>query len=650
MSSGVDFLMNLEARIKGATQAVSEIQSMRSAVDDAKAGYASLEKASAGAAKGLEKVASQIESQKAKIQAAQEAGNTDAVEAGTKKLADLVTKENELKKAAEGAKTALDKQGKELDELAGGYIKLSKAEKDAADKAERTKSRVEGFKKMGGPIGAIATRVGDFREGVDFLSKSMSRGSATAIMAGGAIATVAVALAAVAVAAVAAGAAFALSQANAQRDMKLTLQAMTGTAEGARHLHDAFGEITQATGVGSDRLLALTRDLQKAKVSAEDMPAALRAIAMQEAALGDQGGTADLIKSLEDGKTSASDMAAEMESKFGGVVDQKMLGFDQQLARLQQNVADLFSGLSIENFLKGLSKLVDLFDVSTESGQALKVLFETMFGPIDSGALGAAAAIEAFALKATLYALKVAIGLNYLESEFGLLSTAAGVVGAGMKAAFEVALLPIKAAIAAAGALHDILTKIGKATGTIGEGVAATVGQKPPTFEAGTKAADAQKAGMVEAGANAGKGYAEGLKAQASVVSATAKILGLSAQEALKLVNDSHSPSKKFMKEGQWAGEGYSLGIESMAPAVNDSIATMVEGDPDALSNVPMPEVTAAVASTPSKGGGNTFTFNITINASGGDADSIRTAVEEAITDILERHVEQAGGSLERAA
>ena len=51
-------------------------------------------------------------------------------------------------------------------------------------------------------------------------------------------------------------------------------------------------------------------------VSAADMPAALKAIAMQEKALDDTGGTAALIDDLKSGKKAAGELASEMESKF----------------------------------------------------------------------------------------------------------------------------------------------------------------------------------------------------------------------------------------------------------------------------------------------------------------------------------------------
>ena len=59
-----------------------------------------------------------------------------------------------------------------------------------------------------------------------------------------------------------------------------------------------------------------------------------------------------------------------------------MLGLEAQSARLQKNLAATFGGLDIEQSLVGLSVLVGLFDKSTASGQAMQMLFESIFQPL----------------------------------------------------------------------------------------------------------------------------------------------------------------------------------------------------------------------------------------------------------------------------
>src|SRR5690606_11444273 len=137
--------------------------------------------------------------------------------------------------------------------------------------------------------------------------------------------------------------------------------------------------------------------LLDAKVSADELPRALKAAATAEAALG-AGGAASFIADMKAGKLSVDEFARTTEQKFGGIVQRKMLGLGAQTDRLKRNFSDLFGSLDIEPVLAGMQILVGLFDENTAAGRAMKFLFEEIFQPLIDQAENAALVIEAFAL------------------------------------------------------------------------------------------------------------------------------------------------------------------------------------------------------------------------------------------------------------
>lgn len=76
-------------------------------------------------------------------------------------------------------------------------------------------------------------------------------------------------------------------------------------------------------------------------------------------------------------------------------------------------------------------------------------------------------------------------------------------------------------------------------------------------------------------GANAVKGYAKGVESQLTAAkAATAKMADKSFQEAA-LELDSHSPSRRFQKLGQYAAEGFAIGIADYAESASSEAEDM---------------------------------------------------------------------------
>jgi hypothetical protein len=100
------------------------------------------------------------------------------------------------------------------------------------------------------------------------------------------------------------------------------------------------------------------------------------------------------------------------------------------------------------------------------------------------------------------------------------------------------------------------------------------------------------------------------------------------------------SPSKVFAEIGTQTGEGMAQGVDGSAATVQGSLESMV-APPDASPG------SAGGGGAAAKAGGHTF--QITINAEGGDGQSIAAAVRDAVLALLEGDVAQFGSAVPNA-
>ncbi len=631
MAGGTDFFLQIEAEMRGAAGAVGELQELAEGVDFAKKKYADFERASLGTGKALEAVGGKIATLRERMAKSMAAGDMQSFWKDGGKLNALVGQEEKLKVKADGAKRALEGQGQALTKLASQYGKLKTATDEQAGATSRIEVRAKSFQrsgdalgKLGGPLGRLGQRAKDVSEGWHDLSGTLGKGGAAAALAAVAIVAVAAALVAGAVAA----GKWALGMANSSRNLGLTLEAMAGGPAAGQALAKTFGSVTEATGIASDRLLDLSRDLKKANVSAADMPAALRAIAMQEQALGDSSGTADLVEALKNGKTSAAAMADEMESKFGGVVAKKIRGLDQLTVRFKQHLSNLFEGGNSEELFAGLEKTMHAV---VAGAQGLKVILVSMFAGLDWETTFIA--VEAFIYGAIIGAKKLYIAVLDVSEALGLDDIGKGfkdfpsAASLGSAAAF-ILLTPILliGAAAAAAAIHlDTMMKGAKALKDIGVGLGDT---KIKTRMGGEKPAD-ETAKFTESGANAGKGWIAGLKGMSGAATVAGGLFGAAAHAGYKYAVQENSPPKLWINSGKFAAEGYTMGLEHGAPAANDAAAAL--GQPPALN-----ATASATAATPA---GN-VSIVINVNITGTTEKPLTT---DDITDALTDALEQAG-------
>lgn len=551
-------------------------------------------------------------------------------------------------------------------------------DKSLAGQAESTEKLRGALSSVPGPVGKLGSSLLGPIQGFQKLSAEMGASNAAMLLGITAAAAVAIAIVAVGVAALAAAAkvaAWAIGLADAGRNAALSQEAVNALHPEIAALSGSYAALTDETGQTSAKLNDLAKQLLAAKVSAEDMPAALRAAANAETALAGNGGASKFLEDIKAGKVAVGELAAETQAKFGGIVAKQMMGLDAQSERLKKNVGEIFGSLDIDSVLGAVRTLVDLFDKSSATGQAMKMIFESVFQPMINQAQNAAYVIEAFAIGFLIGLTKIYIAVKpaiKAVSEFlGFKDTSltdtldiakvageliapvfVGIVGLfGLLAvAVGIAIAPFVALSVAAYALVGAVVAVGVAV--LGSFMSAW--QSVKEFFAGLD--------LSQVGSDIMTGLANGITGAAgAVVGAITGAVG-GAIDAAKNLLGIASPSKVFAEIGDNTGAGLVQGVEGATADVQDAFASMVE-PPDVPASALEAQDTpwgasvspgAAAGDAPAAGdssaapasGGKAVPAHVEVNLYGvaGAADAI-VQIKEALTEILRGDAVAAAGA-----
>jgi hypothetical protein len=251
------------------------------------------------------------------------------------------------------------------------------------------------LRKLGGPLAEVGEHVSKVGSGFEKLQKAF--GSSAGVIVG--LTTVAVALVAAIVASgVAAAAAlvhitaWAVGLADANRNASLLAQGMVQSVKGGEQLSASLRAMTRTLPVSNDELASLAKNFAYAGYRGKDLSNAVEQAARWSARL-----------------------------KFGPDYMKAMLSLDEQSKVFKANMSSVFGGLKIDGLLEALQRMIALFDDTTESGHAIKVVFESIFQPLVDGAVGAQYKVEAFFLQLEIWALKTLIALKPYGSIFVML-------------------------------------------------------------------------------------------------------------------------------------------------------------------------------------------------------------------------------------
>ncbi len=562
-------------------------------------------------------------------------------------------------------------------------------------KAETIEKLRGGLASIPGAAGRMGSALLAPVQGFAKLSAGMGTSRAAMLVLATASAALVIAFAAVAVGAVAgavAVASWAVGLADAKRSAGLATEAFAAMNPELAAL--PFADVARETGQSTAALQGLAKTLRDAKVSAADMPAALRAAALAETALG-QGGASDFVARIREGKTAVSELAADATSKLGGVVARQMLGLEAQGARLKSNVTDLFSGLNIDPVLAGMQRLVGIFDKNSAAGQAMSFLFEKVFQPLINQAEKAAIVVEAFVLGFLIGLTKLYIALkpaiNAVAEFFGFEDTSltdaldlakkageiiapvfavlAAIVGVTLAVAFAAIGAVIATQIAIWYGLVKVVQFVIDVFASLVTGIA-NVGASVLTYLSGLwdqVVAFFTGKSLSEIGFQLMMGFVKGIMGAVSAVIDAVKNAVGAAIGAAKSVLGISSPSKVFAEIGGYTAEGFAGGVDDGAGAAQAAMTAMVE-PPDApaialgsaAAGVSSPADTMASGGAPAAGGGDAGAaassgggqnfggmFSGAIFNFGAGVDGKKAADDfvERTTELWERLAGQGGGA-----
>lgn len=423
--------------------------------------------------------------------------------------------------------------------------------------------------------------------------------------------------------------AFAAVTADAARSASLSREAFAALDASTSAAASSFDRITDATGQTQAQLIDLTKQLRAAKVSAENMPAALRAAALAETALG-KGGASEFIEQIKGGTLAVGAFAAQAQAKFGPIVGRQLLGLTSQSERFKRLWDGLFSDLNLEPVLGAIESLVSNLERGAPIAEFLRSAIGGLFGIISDNAQSAAFVVEAFFLgfaiestKAYLAARPLLDALGIERPELGNALSVAAFAGRLLADVISGLVFSVGVVGAAFGALYDYITApIFLAVEAAKFGIASLL----EAFNVAPR--------LFEIGAQLMAGFANGILSAVSVVVDAVSGAVNSAIGAAKSLLGIASPSRVFAELGGYTAAGFSEGVEAGAPAAQGSMAAMVA--PPAASGAP----SSGAGGHKIDLSGASFVFHGVR-----DAENAAAKIGEALTAILRGDVESLRGA-----
>lgn len=523
--------------VEGASKAIESLETNLDAASKAalasgdamkagQAAYSQAEQSANRAAKAVEKIGVAVAAQKSKLLQASGAGDDKSAQAAAAKLQALGVRQAEAVAKANEAKAALMGEAAALDKLKTAATVAAEAGGEGFEFA--TVSR--GLGKLGGPLAEAGRSVLEVGEGFKKLGKQF--GSVGALAIGSTVLIVALAAAVVALSvALIVGIAkiieWGVKLADANRNALLLSEGIARTVAGGTLLNAKINALTKTIPQTREELSAMAKSLADSGLRGDKLSAALEKAAIRAAKL-----------------------------KFGPNFREEMLSLDEQTKVFGADISETFGSLKTDALMKGLQLLIKLFDANTESGRAMKVVFESIFQPMVDGLAGAAPKIERFFLQFEILALKALIAIKpYGSTIVGIakafieLLVIVTIIGAAL-----LALAAIPAAIVVGLIfLVDKFEQTGEAIGNFFK-----------NLNLSTVAAD-MMAGLVN-----------GIKSAGGAVIAALTGVVTTAINAVKGLLGIHSPSTVFAEIGMNTGAGMAEGVDSSASKVSNSLESMI--------------------------------------------------------------------------
>lgn len=439
-------------------------------------------------------------------------------------------------------------------------------------------------------------------------------------------------------AAVIGGASLAIQATELKGDTVDALEAFLGSQEAAEETYDRINDITRDVAISQERATALARELSAAGItSSAALTDAIKSIGQVESVLGSEAGgkiQSVLEKSLTSGKFNvnakqlagtgvqieslyaeigaqlgignkqveaqlkAGKISAEvgvaaltktLDTKFGALAQKQLLDIGNQSQKLKDSFSKLFEDVNTGPFLDAISSLVSLFDDSTETGKALKQTITSIFDKVFELAADAIPYVRIAFKSLVLIGLDIWNAFRPVFAQFDFFDSASDGAntfadtmltvadGVGKVAGWFATLVSYKPLWYGLGVIVGVVAA-GIAVLAAGAALAAI-----PIYAIGAAALYligwlAQlEVKAIEVGAGLITGLVQGIQNGAGFLIDAVSNLGKSAVKAFKDVFQIHSPSRVMMAMGDNLTLGLAHGIDLGAPAVNDSLTSVVD-------------------------------------------------------------------------
>lgn len=620
------------------------------AVRSAEAAYRQAEVSADRAAKALERIGASAEAQRGKLREALEVGDDVGIARASAALSVLEQRENEARVKATAATAALAAQAATLDRLkvaasdaaateqrlteeqtkAAAAMKKAQAESERAASAAKGTGQysalAEGLSKLPGPLGSVGQKAFATAEGLKKLATAAGT-SAGAVLA---VVVVIAAVAAALVVGVAAIVKWSVAMSEAARSTELLNEGIAQSVEGGQALTAKIADLSKRVPQSRDELQKMAADLAKTGLRGKE-----------------------LADALEDAAVRAA------KQKFGPGWERQMLSLDKQTAVFKGHIQDIFGSLNVEGLLSALAKIVGLFDASSASGRAIKVVFVDLFQKLVDGLAALAPMIVSAFIQAEIWALRALIAIKPYGSQILMVGKAlavlagivVGVIGAAIvwfavvaTAFYSVIAMSVKVAVELGTALYNAgASVVAFAAAILGEPGKAIEWLKGKFDEV---VAFLSGLNLGELGTQIMLGLAQGLLGGGpAIFDAISGVVGGAIDSAKKLLGIA-SPSRVFAEIGAHTAAGMAAGVEGGTDGVQSSMADMIASPADGggAGGGGAAAGGAAGSSSSSSSRVDLSGMQIVINGVKDGADAA-ARVRDALIEILDGEVAQAGAA-----
>lgn len=501
----------------------------------------------------------------------------------------------------------------EFTQKGGQASDLGKEAKKPSDATDRAKQLADELKRIGGPLGGVVGRIGEWSQLLKSVKTRMASAGAQQLLFRAGV--------------LAAGAAvlygvkrlrdLAVEYGNIRLAERLQLEGITTLGAGWQkladdgvtvqqvlaHLGTGFRDaaaqgaalqqvidlVSARTALGREQVIQYARELIEAGVRGKELQNALQAAADVGSVQGDAAAQSflKLIKRVKDAGGSVDDLAKKFRDTFGVEASRQLLDAEVQANKTEDAMAFIFGGVDTSKLEEARKRITDVFSASTSTGQGLR----RMWAGVTQGLVDLT----------TDWTDGIAIGLEWTIKHLTYFALDVEYAAIKVRTAFY---------------------------------------QMRNLVVAGLE--DMQKS-LSDAGRNAVQGFVEGIKLLAEDPVKAIKEMGSEVVTALRSMLGIHSPSRVLKDLGMQTGAGFVAGIESQHAAARGAARELVDlptlkrgvAKTQVLPAVGFRSAPLATGSAETSGSSSqpmVQVDNITITVEGGDSP---TATAQAVYDVL---------------